>query len=150
MRSLCFVDQSLVVRLQPCFIQFLFFGTDFLFSQSGCRLDWLQWRTFRLLVDSCTNAVFNEFFLLQSLLLLLLDQLSHEFVSDNGKDHDQSEQLEVISLMFIVDNAETNSEYLSGGDHEGWEVLLELLDHPINKHLPHCAQHSHAHHMHHE
>ena len=49
--------------------------------------------------------------------------------------------------MMIVQDTEPDCEYLSGGDDKGREMLFELLDHAIDKHLAHCAQNAHDQHM---
>lgn len=48
-----------------------------------------------------------------------------------------------VGLMAIPEDAQTNSKDLSSGNDEWWEVLLELLDHTIHKHLSDCAESSH-------
>jgi hypothetical protein len=45
--------------------------------------------------------------------------------------------------MAVPEDAQANSKDLSGGDNKRREVLLELLDHTIDKHLSNCTESSH-------
>jgi hypothetical protein len=58
--------------------------------------------------------------------------------------------LKDICLVPVVDNAEPNGKYLSSSNDERCEMLLELLDHAIDKHLTDSAQYSHQKHMNYE
>ena len=45
--------------------------------------------------------------------------------------------------MTVVQDAESDGEEFAGGDDEGDEVLLELLDHSVDEHLTDCVEQSH-------
>lgn len=49
--------------------------------------------------------------------------------------------------MVIVNNAEAYSEYFTSCNDKGWEVLLKLLNHPIDEHLSNSTEYSHYEHM---
>ena len=67
---------------------------------------------------------------------LFAHELSDELVSHDEEYEEETADLGHIGRVVVVDDREPDSENLSGGDHEGHEMLFELLDHPVDKHLP--------------
>lgn len=57
----------------------------------------------------------------------------------NENKHD-GQVLNHRSFMPIENNADDHCEYLPGCDHERHDMLLELLDHPVDEHLPYRRQ----------
>jgi len=49
--------------------------------------------------------------------------------------------------MIIQRYAQTRNEYISSDNDQWWEVLLELFDHTINKHLSNSAENAHQKHL---
>ena len=55
--------------------------------------------------------------------------------------------MEDVGGVAVPEDAEAHCEYLAGGDDEGGEVLLELLDHPVDEHLTEGAEDAHEGHV---
>jgi len=64
-----------------------------------------------------------------------LHKIRNKLVCNNAKNDNNTHNLHEISLMVVEHNTQSNGEDLPGGDDEGYEVLLELFDHPVDEHL---------------
>lgn len=77
--------------------------------------------------------------LLGSLILPLLI-VTVDFPEHCSKDKEQAHQLFLIYHMMEPQDIDNDSEALPKCDHEGRDVLAELLDHPVYEQLAHCIE----------
>jgi hypothetical protein len=55
--------------------------------------------------------------------------------------------LPYICGMFVDDDTESNCKYFSSRDYKRYEMLFELFDHSVDKHLPYGTQNTHSYQM---
>lgn len=61
-------------------------------------------------------------------------------VAGRAEDEGNGQVLHRTGFVAIEYDADDDCEYFAGGDYEWHNVLLELLDHPVHKHLPNCGE----------
>ena len=79
--------------------------------------------------------------------LLFTHKLSDELESHNEEHKQKATDLEDVGRMVIVEDRKADSEDLSGGDNEGNEMLFELFDHTVDKHLTQERQNTELYHV---
>ena len=82
--------------------------------------------------------LFFPFFILIQIFLNLANKLIKRSPEHNGNSY----SLLIIEFMSIVSNAQCNSKNLPSGDDEGYDVLFELFDDPVDEDLSDEAQNS--------
>ena len=70
-------------------------------------------------------------------------EFDNELNCNSEKNDGNAKELEWDCLVSVVQDANQDSKYLPGGDNEGDNMLLEVVDHPIYEHLPDRGQHAH-------
>lgn len=71
---------------------------------------------------------------------LIFLQLGRKLINNRHEHYKNSDKLDGGGFMAVVENTDEDGEYFASGNHEGHNVLLELLYHPVHEKLAQAAE----------
>ena len=84
----------------------------------------------------------NNLMMMRVMFFLSID-FRQVLITSRQEHNHNGDDLHRSCWMVVEDDTDDYGEDLSGGDHEGDDVLLELLDHSVDEDLTHEGEHGH-------